>query len=178
MISLVVFVVTGIHKILFALRFTVITVSHHQVPVYLFFYSIFGNCKCILALSNIFYDRGIYASLLSHFSCSSILILLTCFYRSLRLHPAFIFLTLIFIKQQNLSTKYNHSATAGCFNHCKPSRCGLKSDFKYTPFGVNLQYLAHFYLLKYTSKICFVTGTADWLPEPPSSTITAMAMSL
>ena len=68
MISLVKLIISGIHKIFFLLRSTVITVCHHQVPMYIFDNSVSCRSKRILALPNVADDTGISATLFLYFT--------------------------------------------------------------------------------------------------------------
>ena len=68
MISLVKLIISGIHKIFFLLRSTVITVCHHQVPMYIFDNSVSCRSKRILALSNVADDTGISTTLFLYFT--------------------------------------------------------------------------------------------------------------
>ncbi len=67
MICFVKFVIPGIQKVFFPLWFTVVAVSHHQIPVYIFFYHILGRIKGVLALSNVLNDRSAYSGLFFYF---------------------------------------------------------------------------------------------------------------
>lgn len=60
-----IFIISGIYKELFTLWLTVITVCHHQIPMYLFLHRIFWHSKAILALPDIFDYGCIYARFLN-----------------------------------------------------------------------------------------------------------------
>lgn len=63
MIRFMVLIVAGIFKIFFFLRLGVIAVSHHQIPMHLFYNNIMCRIKSILALSYILYCRSLYSCL-------------------------------------------------------------------------------------------------------------------
>ena len=58
MIDLMKLIVSGIYKIFLSLGFAMIIISYHEIPVYLFHYHILRNGEIILALTDIFHDRG------------------------------------------------------------------------------------------------------------------------
>ena len=128
MICFVKFVIPGIQKVFFPLWFTVVAVSHHQIPVYIFFYHILGRIKGVLALSNVLDDRSAYSGLFFYFPKSRFFVFFASFYCSLRQDPALIFVLVILIQDQDLPSKYNHTAAARCLNHCNSSRFWCESE--------------------------------------------------
>ena len=119
------FIISRINEIFFSLRFAVIAVGHHQIPVYLFFHYISGNRKGILTFADILDDGCMDTSLLGYLPECCIFILLTSLYSALRKHPAIIPALVTFVQSQYLAAIYYHPATAHCFYHCKSSclRC-------------------------------------------------------
>ena len=77
------FVISGIDKIFLPLWFTVIAVSHHQIPVHIFFHHILWRIERILALTDVFYDGGRYTCLLFYLPECRFFIIFTRFYSSL-----------------------------------------------------------------------------------------------
>ena len=118
MVRLIIFVVSGIHEIFFSLRPAVIAVRHHQIPVDVLFYRVLGRIKGILTFSDVLDDRGGDSRLFLHLSERCFLKFLSRFYGSLRQDPSFILVPVIFIQNQDFSTKYYHTAAARCFDHC------------------------------------------------------------
>ena len=118
MISLVKLIISGIHKIFFLLRSTVITVCHHQVPMYIFDNSVPCRSKRILALSNVADDTGISATLFLYFTKCRFFILFAKFHSPFRQNPSFVTISVILVQKQYLASVYHHTATTGCFYHC------------------------------------------------------------
>ena len=98
MICFVKFIIPGIQKVFFPLWFTVVAGSHHQIPVYIFFYHILGRIKGVLALSNVLNDRSAYSGLFFYFPKSRFFVFFASFYCSLRQDPALIFVLVILIQ--------------------------------------------------------------------------------
>ena len=121
MIGLMVLVKSGVHKIFLTLWFTVITVSHHQIPVYLLVHGILRYVKGILASADILDDGSSCSAFLKHLPKCRILILLSCLYRSLGQNPALVPVLEILVQKQYLPAENNHTATACCFYHCNSS---------------------------------------------------------
>ena len=121
MVRLVIFVISGIHKIFFPLWLAVIAVRHHQIPVYILVNDIIRGVKRIVAFSNVFDNLSAHAGFFFHFPKCSFIVLFTLFNCSLRQNPAFVFIPVILIQQQDFSSKDYHTTTACCFNHCNSS---------------------------------------------------------
>ena len=116
-----VFVVTGIHEILFSLWLAVIAVRHHEIPMNILIYHIKCRVKSVIALSHVFDYRCAYTCLLFHFSQGGLIVLLALFNSSLGENLSFVFVLVIFIQKKDLAPKNHHTATARCFNHCNSS---------------------------------------------------------
>ena len=97
MVSLMIFIVSGILKIFLGLRLRIIAVSHHKIPVDLFFDNILRHGKIIMAGSDEFDDVGINARLLLHLAKSGLVKILALFNGTLGKHPAFIFVLVVFV---------------------------------------------------------------------------------
>mgnify|MGYP000670676485 CR=1 FL=1 len=59
---------SGIYKIFFPLWLAVITVRHHQIPVYILLHGIFRHTERIFTFSDIFYNGRFRARFLQHFT--------------------------------------------------------------------------------------------------------------
>ena len=144
MVRLIKLVIAGIYKMLFPLWFTVIAVSHHQVPVNILLHHILRCIKGIGAFSDILDNGSTDAGFFFYFPKSRLLVLFSCFYSSLWQNPALILVLVILVENQNLAAKYNHTSTARCFYHCNPSWsrsavsaprwCVAQTGFSITPF--------------------------------------------
>ena len=72
-------------------------------------------------LTHILDNLSIHASLLTHLPGRSLRVLFSLLYSSLRQYPSFVFVLVIFIQQQYLSSENYHTSTACCFYHRKTS---------------------------------------------------------
>ena len=120
-----VLIISGIHEIFFSLWLAVITVRHHQIPVYILGNNVLRDIECILTFSDILDNGSIDTRFLQYFPGSGIFILFASFYSSFRQDPALILVFVAFVQQQDLPAKDYHTATARCLNHCNSScmRC-------------------------------------------------------
>ena len=129
MICFVKFIIPGIQKVFFPLWFTVVAVSHHQIPVYIFFYHILGRIKGVLALSNVLNDRSAYSGLFFYFPKSRFFVFFASFYCSPlgRTQPSYLSCNFLY-RTRIFPRNYNHTAAARCLNHCNSSRFWCESE--------------------------------------------------
>ena len=127
MIGLMILVKSGVHKILFSLRLTVITVCHHQIPVNFFLHDILRYVEGIFAFAHILDNGSSGTAFLQNLTERGLLKLLALLHGSFREYPSFIFIFIIFIKQKDLPPKNYYTAAARCFYHCNSS-CPAISD--------------------------------------------------
>ena len=66
-------IISGIHKIFFPLWLAVITVCHHQIPVYILGNDVLRDIKCILTFTDIFDNGSIDTCFLQHLPGSACL---------------------------------------------------------------------------------------------------------
>ena len=173
------FVISRINEIFFSLRFAVIAVGHHQIPMHFFLYHIIGNRKGILTFSYVFDNGCVYAAFFGHFPQCSLFILFSCLYCSFRKHPAIILILIAFIKSKYFASINYHPATAHCFYHCQSScfaLCITKASIPFFCARCNNGFVTFY--SKYASKAFFAAGTAYLLPAPEASTITLTAIFL
>jgi len=121
MIGLMILVKSGVHKILFSLRLTVITVCHHQIPVNFFLHDILRYVEGIFAFAHILDNGSSGTAFLQNLTERGLLKLLALLHGSFREYPSFIFIFIIFIKQKDLPPKNYYTAAARCFYHCNSS---------------------------------------------------------
>ena len=95
-----IFVKAGIHKILFSLGLAVIAVRHHQIPVHGLFDGILRGVEGVLAFANVLDDGGGDASLLMNLPEGGLLEVFARFYGSLGKNPAFLFVPVVFVKNE------------------------------------------------------------------------------
>ena len=100
MICFVVLIVAGIFKIFFFLRFGVIAVRHHQIPVHGLFDGILRGVEGVLAFANVLDDGGGDASLLMNLPEGGLLEVFARFYGSFGKNPAFVFVPVVFVKNE------------------------------------------------------------------------------
>ena len=97
MIGLMILVKSGVHKILFSLRLTVITVCHHQIPVNFFLHDILRYVEGIFAFAHILDNGSSGTAFLQNLTERGLLKLLALLHGSFREYPSFIFIFIIFI---------------------------------------------------------------------------------
>ena len=97
MIGLMILVKSGVHKILFSLRLTVITVRHHQIPVNFFLHDILRYVEGIFAFAHILDNGSSGTAFLQNLTERGLLKLLALLHGSFREYPSFIFIFIIFI---------------------------------------------------------------------------------
>ena len=146
MISLVKLIISGIHKIFFLLRSTVITVCHHQVPMYIFDNSVSCRSKRILALPNVAPQSLSAEPILRNDFCNSCTKAISCLCVSPHRHN-WLLLSLHFLLRAVTFLAYSILS----FYH----KCN-----------------ANHYFERYSRNIFFAIGTAYFPPVPaPSTTI-------